>query len=92
MKKSDIIEKMASKNPHLSNAESELIVNSILSEIIKALKAKKRVELRGFGVFSTRQREARRSRNPKTGDTVMVESKTVPFFKAGKLLKERINK
>lgn len=92
MKKSNIIEKMAEKNPQLTSGESELIVNTILSEIIKALKSKKRVELRGFGIFSTRQREARKSRNPKTGETVMVESKHVPFFKAGKLLKEKINK
>jgi len=92
MKKSNIIEKMTEKNPQLTSGESELIVNSILSEIIKALKSKNRVELRGFGIFSTRQREARKSRNPKTGETVMVEAKNVPFFKAGKLLKERINK
>jgi integration host factor subunit beta len=91
MKKSNIIEKIAEKNPHLSLNESELVVNSILSEIIKSLKNKKRVELRGFGVFSVRKRNSRKSRNPKTGDTVMVESKTIPFFKAGKLLKERIN-
>lgn len=92
MKKSNIIEKISEKNPHLSNSESELVVNSILSEIIKALKSKKRVELRGFGVFSTRERNARKSRNPKTGETVMVGAKTVPFFKMGKLLKEVINK
>ncbi|MCT4575684.1 MAG: integration host factor subunit beta [Alphaproteobacteria bacterium] len=92
MKKSNIIEKMAEKNPHLSISDSELIVNTILSEIIKALKNKKRVELRGFGIFSTRLRNARKSRNPKTGEAVMVEEKTVPFFKSGKLLKERINK
>jgi len=92
MKKSDIIEKMAEKNPHLSQRESELIVNSIISEIVKSLKKGLRVELRGFGIFSTRERESRESRNPKTGEAVHVDSKKVPFFKAGKLLKERINK
>ncbi len=91
MTRSELIEKIAANNPHLYHTDAERIVSTIFNEISDALKAGNRVELRGFGVFSVRTRKPRKARNPKTGETVMVEQKAVPFFKAGKLLKNRIN-
>jgi integration host factor subunit beta len=69
----------------------ERIVNTVFDEISNALARNSRVELRGFGAFSVKQREARQGRNPRTGDTVSVAEKFVPFFKTGKQLRDRLN-
>ncbi len=92
MIKSELIEKVALANPHLFQRDVELIVNVIFDEIVGALAQGKRVELRGFGAFSVKERPARTGRNPRTGEQVHVEAKVVPFFKTGKELRLRMNK
>lgn len=91
MIRSELIQKIADENPHLYQRDVEKIVNTIFEEITDALSQGDRVELRGFGAFSVKQRDARMGRNPRTGEAVAVEEKHVPFFKAGKLLRERLN-
>jgi len=91
MIRSELIQKLADDNPHLYQRDVEKIVNSIFEEIIDAMARGDRVELRGFGAFSVKKREARTGRNPRTGDPVEVEEKHVPFFKTGKLLRDRLN-
>ncbi len=91
MIKSDLIKKLAEDNPHLYYRDVEKIVGTIFDEIIIALENGNRVELRGFGAFSTKDRKARRARNPKTGSDVDVNKKTVPFFKCGKGLRQKLN-
>ena len=91
MIKSELVQKIAEKNPHLYHRDIEHRVDDALDEIINALKEGDRVELRGFGAFSTREREARSGRNPRTGDAVDVPAKRVPYFKAGKEIRERLN-
>jgi integration host factor subunit beta len=91
MIKSELIQKIAQANPHLYHRDVERIINTILNEVIKALSDGDRVELRGFGAFSVKEREARVGRNPRTGSAVAVEAKRVPFFKTGKELRERLN-
>ncbi|WP_424931512.1 integration host factor subunit beta [Amaricoccus macauensis] len=91
MIKSELIQKIAEENPHLYQRDVERIVGTIFEEIIDAMAEGHRVELRGFGAFSVKKRDARQGRNPRTGDTVEVEEKYVPFFKTGKLLRERLN-
>lgn len=91
MTKSELIQRLADRNPHLYVRDVERIVNTIFDEITDALTAGDRVELRGFGAFSARQREARVGRNPRTGESVTVDAKQVPFFKCGKELRERLN-
>jgi integration host factor subunit beta len=91
MLRSELIEILASENPHLRTSDVELIVNTIFETIEEALRTGDRVELRGFGAFSVRVREARKGRNPRTGETVQVPAKAVPFFKAGKELRARVN-
>ena len=91
MIKSELIEKIAAKNPHLYQRDIENIVNSILGEITNALAGGDRVELRGFGAFSVKNRQPRVGRNPRTGDKVSVAEKWVAFFKTGKELRERLN-
>jgi integration host factor subunit beta len=85
------VQKIADDNPHLTQRHVEKIVNTIFEEIISALSRGDRVELRGFGAFSVKARDARIGRNPRTGESVAVESKRVPFFKTGKLLRDRLN-
>ena len=92
MIKSELIQKVASANPHLYQRDIERIVNVILEEIIAALARGDRVELRGFGAFTIKHRAARQGRNPRTGETVFVDEKFVPFFKTGKELRERLNR
>lgn len=92
MIKSELIQKVAAANPHLYQRDVERIVNVILDEIIDSLARGDRVELRGFGAFTVKHRAARQGRNPRTGDTVFVEEKFVPFFKTGKELRERLNR
>ena len=91
MTKSDLIQKIADRNPHLYLRDIEKIVNTIFDEITDALADGNRVELRGFGAFSVRHRDARIGRNPRTGESVQVEAKSMPFFKTGKALRERLN-
>ena len=91
MIRSELIEKVTAENPHLYQRDVELIIDTIFDEIIEALANGNRVELRGFGSFSVKHREARVGRNPRTGESVQVEAKSVPFFKTGKLLRDRLN-
>ncbi|MFV0493055.1 MAG: integration host factor subunit beta [Pseudorhodobacter sp.] len=91
MIRSELIQKIADENPHLTQRHVERIVNTVFEEIIEALARGNRVELRGFGAFSIKAREARTGRNPRTGEAVQVNSKNIPFFKTGKLLRDRLN-
>ena len=91
MTKSELIADLASANPHLLSRDIELIVSTVFDEITAALSRGARVELRGFGAFTVKQRDARTGRNPRTGAAVAVDEKMVPFFKAGKELRERVN-
>lgn len=91
MTKSELIQRLAEKNPHLYLRDVERIVETIFEEITKALERGDRVELRGFGAFSVKSRDARTGRNPRTGETVSVSAKRLPFFKTGKGLRERLN-
>lgn len=91
MIRSELIEKIAEENPHLYHRDVEKIVSTVFNEIIEALARGDRVELRGFGAFSVKKRDARIGRNPRTGEAVQVEAKHVPFFKTGKALRERLN-
>lgn len=92
MTRSELIARIAQQNPHLYHRDVERIVATIFEEISAALANGDRVELRGFGAFSVKHRDARVGRNPRTGESVSVEAKAVPFFKTGKLLRERLNK
>ncbi|APZ55110.1 integration host factor subunit beta [Salipiger abyssi] len=91
MIRSELIQKIAEENPHLYQRDVERIVNTIFEEITNAMARGDRVELRGFGAFSVKKRDARLGRNPRTGEAVDVEEKHVPFFKTGKLLRDRLN-
>jgi integration host factor subunit beta len=91
MIRSELIQKLADENPHLYQRDVEKIVNTIFEEIIEAMAGGDRVELRGFGAFSVKKRDSRVGRNPRTGEAVDVEEKHVPFFKTGKLLRDRLN-
>ena len=91
MIRSELIQKIADENPHLYQRDVERIVNTVFEEITSAMSRGDRVELRGFGAFSVKKRGARVGRNPRTGETVQVEEKCVPFFKTGKLLRDRLN-
>jgi len=92
MTKSELIAELSAANPHLLSRDVELIVATIFNEITDALARGERVELRGFGAFTVKRRDARTGRNPRTGETVPVDEKAVPFFKAGKELRERVNR
>jgi len=89
--KSELVQRMAERNPHLYLRDVENIVNAILDEVTGALARGDRVELRGFGAFSVKHREPRVGRNPRTGDHVSINGKSVPFFKTGKEMRERLN-
>lgn len=91
MIRSELIQKIADENPHLYQRDVERIVNTVFEEVTGAMARGDRVELRGFGAFSVKQRDARLGRNPRTGEPVEVEEKSVPFFKTGKLLRDRLN-
>lgn len=91
MTKSELIQRLAEQNPHLYQRDVERIVATILDEITAALARGDRVELRGFGAFSVKHRNARTGRNPRTGASVSVTEKVVPYFKTGKELRERLN-
>lgn len=91
MLKSELIDKLTEENPGLSQKEIERVVNLVLDSMIETLENGGRVELRGFGALSVRKRPARVGRNPRTGESVKVPAKAVPFFKSGKELRERLN-
>jgi len=91
MTKSELILRLAEQNPHLYQRDVERIVGTIFDVITDALARGDRVELRGFGAFSVKERRARVGRNPRTGDSVQVAAKRVPYFKTGKELRERLN-
>ncbi|MAS87553.1 MAG: integration host factor subunit beta [Micavibrio sp.] len=91
MTKSELISRLAERNPHLFLRDLERIVDSFFTTISDALKDGHRVELRGFGAFSVKKRDARIGRNPRTGESVDIPAKNMPFFKTGKLLRDRLN-
>ncbi len=91
MLRSELIARLAVENPDLKSEDLERVVNIILDEISGALARGDRVELRGFGAFSVRHRKSRTGRNPRTGETVEVQAKSVPFFRPGKELRARVN-
>lgn len=91
MTRSELIADLAARNPHLRADDVEAIVATIFEEITGALARGARVELRGFGAFTVKHRNARTGRNPRTGAAVPVDEKAVPFFKAGKELRGRVN-
>jgi integration host factor subunit beta len=91
MIRSELVAKLAEENPDLSAREVDMIVTIFFDEIVDQLKTGGRVELRGFGAFSTRGREARVGRNPRTGQSVNIPSKKVPYFKPGKEMRQRLN-
>jgi len=91
MTKSELILRLAERNPHLFQRDIERIVNAIFESITLALAKGQRVELRGFGAFSVKKRDARTGRNPRTGEAVDVAEKFIPFFKTGKQLRDRLN-
>jgi integration host factor subunit beta len=92
MTKSELIAALAEANPHLTAKDMETILSTIFDQISMALAQGDRVELRSFGAFTVRQRAARTARNPRTGEDVPVEKKVVPFFKAGKILRARVDR
>jgi len=89
--RSELVQKLCSDFPDLSQREVENVVSAIFDSITEQLSKGGRVELRGFGAFSTRQRDARTGRNPRTGEAVEVDAKRVPYFKPGKEMRERLN-
>ena len=91
MIKSELVQRISAQNPHLYQRDVENIVNAILGEVVAAMARGDRVELRGFGAFSVKKRDARQGRNPRTGAQVAVAPKAIPFFKTGKQLRERLN-
>jgi len=91
MTKSDLILRLTELYPHLLQRDVERIVGTVFDEISNALARGNRVELRGFGAFSVKERDARQGRNPRTGEPVAVAEKHVPFFKTGKQLRDRLN-
>ena len=91
MIRSELLQALAKENPGLRAEEIERVVDTFFEEIAGSLAEGGRVELRGFGTFSTRQRDARKGRNPRTGESVSVPQKSVPYFKAGKEMRARLN-
>ena len=91
MTKSELIQRLADANPHLYQRDVERIVTTIFDEITGALASGDRVELRGFGAFSVKERGSRVGRNPRTGEAVNVAAKSIPYFKTGKQLREKLN-
>src|SRR5499433_1494911 len=92
MIKSELVQRIASQNPHLYQRDIEKIVSAILDEMVEALRRGERVELRGFGAFSVKLRGPRQGRNPRTGAVVEVAKKAIPYFKTGKEMRTRRNR
>jgi integration host factor subunit beta len=90
--RAELIAELAASSPHLRQEDAELIVATIFEQITAALARGERVELRWFGAFTVKQRNARIGRNPRTGETVQVHDKTVPYFKAGTEMLRRLNR
>ena len=91
MIRSELVQRLAQDNPELRMSEIEAITDTFFETIVNQLAQGGRVELRGFGSFSTRARDVRNGRNPRTGDTVTVPAKRVAYFKAGRESRERLN-
>lgn len=91
MIKSELVQLLTAKCPHLYQRDLDRVVSVVLNEIIGALKQDNRVEIRGFGTFSAKERTARIGRNPRNGSSVEVTAKKAPAFKAGKEMRERLN-
>jgi integration host factor subunit beta len=91
MTKSELIDKLVEVNSVLSRKESEAIISIVFDSMSEALQSGEKVEIRGFGSFTIRARDAREARNPKSGELVRIPSKKTPFFKTGKELRERVN-
>jgi len=91
MLKSELVIKLAEQNPHLYQRDIEQIVNAVLGTIGDALAEGRRVELRGFGTFTVKKRDARAARNPRTGEAVSVSEKVVPVFRTSKEMRQRLN-
>lgn len=91
MIRSELLQALAKENPELRAEDVERVLDTFFEQIAERLADGGRVELRGFGAFSTREREARKGRNPRTGETVSVPDKRVPYFKPGKEMRERLN-
>jgi integration host factor subunit beta len=91
MTKSGLIERVAALTPHISKKDTEVVVNTIFDAMTDALRGGERIEIRGFGSFQVKVREAREGRNPKTGEEVQIPAKRTPFFKVGKELKEMVD-
>lgn len=91
MIRSELVQKLCDDYPDLTLKEVERVVATFYDSIIEQLQQGGRIELRGFGAFSTRGRDARKGRNPRTGEAVEVEAKRVPYFKPGKEMRERLN-
>ena len=92
MTKSDLVARIADLNPNIFQKDITKLVDTFFGTIVKAIEKNDRVELRGFGTFGVKQREARIARNPKTGSVVAVSKKNTPFFRMGKGMRERLNK
>jgi integration host factor subunit beta len=92
MVKSELIRRIAAQNLHLFERDIEKVVNAIFGEMVEALRRRDRVELRGFGAFSVKLREAHQGRNPRTGVVVAVGKKAMPYFKTGKEMRARLNR
>lgn len=91
MIRSELVSKLTAENPGLSTRDIDMIVTIFFDEIVDQLASGGRVELRGFGAFSTRGRDARIGRNPRTGESVSIPTKKVPYFKPGKEMRDRLN-
>lgn len=91
MTKSQLIDRIAERAPQVPRRDVEAIVNAVFEQMTEALKAERRIELRGFGVFGVRVREAHAGRNPKTGESVQVPARRNAFFTPGKELRDRLN-
>lgn len=91
MIKSELVARIAGQNPHLYQRDIENVVGAVLDTIGDALARGDRVELRGFGAFSVKRRDARNGRNPRTGESVSVCEKVIPVFKTGKEMRKRLN-
>lgn len=91
MTKSELIEAVSTKVTNFSRKDIEIIVDTLFDSMCASLSKGDKVEIRGFGSFKIKERDGRQGRNPKSGENIFIESKKVPFFKAGKEIRERIN-
>jgi integration host factor beta subunit len=91
MTKSELVDKIVEANGVLTRKESEMVVNIVFDSMGDALRSGEKVEIRGFGSFTVRERDAREARNPKSGEIVNIPAKKTPFFKTGKELRERVD-